>query len=222
MHQTRTKSLIHPFVTLFHFKKSLLENKGKFSLMSSYKGFQQTVSSELIKLAQKGDMKALEEIYSTYSDACYNLALRISGQPNMAQDILQDSFLKIINKISKFRSEGSFAGWIRQIVAREAIDHIKKGQRFQLVGDQEVLPAETPDLLSSQWMDVCRDLDTLTSKLSSTTRAVLFLHEVEGYNHAEIGRMFKKSESFSKVTLNRAYKALRKMTLKQEAAHAFK
>lgn len=188
--------------------------------MSSYQGFQQELSRQLIQQAQKGDMKALEQIYNTYGDTCYNLALRICGQPTMAQDILQDTFLKIINKISSYRADGSFAGWIRQIVARETIDHIRKNNRFQLVGEQDFIFEDSPDVLSGHWIDICRDLEHLTSKLSVKARAVLFLHEVEGYNHAEIGRLFNKSESFSKVTLKRAFATLRAITLKQETENA--
>jgi RNA polymerase sigma-70 factor (ECF subfamily) len=179
-------------------------------------GFQQQLPNEVIRQAQAGDMLAFETIYNTYANACYSLALRISGNAALAQDIVQEVFIKIINKISSFRNEGYFAGWVRRIVANETINRIKSETRLHLVGEEEALNCPSGDLFEQDWLSACRDLDTLVTKLSATSRAVLLLHEVEGYSHKEIAELYGKSESFSKVTLSRAYASLKKIVLKQE------
>jgi RNA polymerase sigma-70 factor (ECF subfamily) len=76
-------------------------------------------------------------------------------------------------------------------------------------------------LFNYNWLESCRDIESLTCQLSNTNRAVLLLHEVEGYSHKEIAKLFDKSESFSKVALSRAYAALRQIVAKQEPIDAF-
>lgn len=185
-------------------------------------GFQQQVTKELIKQAQTGDMLAFEKIYKTYASACFQLAFRISGNKILAQDIIQEVFIKVINKITDYRDEGNFAGWIRRITSNETINRIKSENRLHLVGEELSETYPSNDLFDHDWLSACRDLERLLSQLSTTSRAVLLLHEVEGYKHKEIAQIFEKSESFSKATLSRAYASLRKIILKQEQKNAFK
>jgi RNA polymerase sigma factor (sigma-70 family) len=185
-------------------------------------GFQQQVTKELISQAQSGDMLAFEKIYNTYANACFQLAFGISRNRTLAQDIVQEVFIKIINKIADYRDEGNFAGWIRRITSNETINRVKSESRLHLIGGEMSESCPSNDLFDHNWLSVCRDLDGLLKQLSTTSRAVLLLHEVEGYSHKEIARIFEKSESFSKTTLSRAYTSLKKIVLKQEQKNAFK
>jgi len=177
--------------------------------MPSDTGFSIEVPQEVVRQAQAGDINAFEEIYNTYSKACYLLAWRISGNEQVAQDLVQDTFIKVMNKINKYRFDGLFAGWLRQITVREAINKIKAETKLHLITEEEIHHEKCKDLFNYDWLDSCHDLEVLTRQLSKTARAVLFLHEVEGYNHKEIASFFNKSESFSKVTLSRAYNTLK-------------
>ena len=174
-------------------------------------GFAKSVSTQVIKLAQKGDRSAFETIYQTYATACFNLAFRICRDRLMAEDIVQTSFIKVIKKIQQFNHQGAFAGWLKRIVSNESINRIRAESRMMLVEDEEDLKVDQESLFTSNWAITAHDLDGLLQSLSETARAVLLLHEVEGYNHQEIADMFGKSESFSKVTLSRAYKHLRSL-----------
>jgi RNA polymerase sigma-70 factor (ECF subfamily) len=138
----------------------------------------------------------------------------------MAQDIVQNSFITIMKAVTNFRGDGSFAGWIRRIVANETINKIRQQRRLQLVSDEHLPEFESNNLFDGNWLDSCRDLEYLLTRLKSEARAVLLLHEIEGYNHREIAEMFGKSESFSKVTLSRAYSQLKQVAKQQEATHA--
>ena len=192
--------------------------------MTTKTGFAQEVPQELIRLAKDGDYDAFEQIYKIYADASYNLALRYCGQSATAQDVVHEAFIKLINRIDSYRGDGSFAGWLRRIVTHEAINRIRANSRIHLVGEDELVTSESPNLFDQNWLEACRDLDKLTGQLSETARAVLYLHEVEGYSHKEIADLFDKSESFSKVTLSRAYSALKKMveSAQLEQHNAFK
>jgi len=189
--------------------------------MPKITGFSVEVSLDVIRQAQQGDIDAFEQIYHTYAEACYSLSWRICGQEVMAQDLVQDVFIKVINKINNYRADGVFAGWLRKIVVREAINKIKAETKLHLVTDDDLSQQECTDLFDCNWLESCLDLETLTNQLSVTSRAVFMLHEVEGYNHKEIANFFNKSESFSKVTLSRAYIALRQSVTSQESTNAF-
>jgi len=183
-------------------------------------GFQQQISKELIAKAQTGDMFALEQIYKLYAGACYSLAYRICGKQSLAQDVVQEVFIKVINKIDEYRNDGSFSGWIRRIVANESINRVKSEKRLHLVDNDETENIPSQDLFGFEWLSACKDLDVLLTTLTTTSRAVLWLHEVEGYNHKEIAQFYDKSESFSKTTLSRAYLSLRKKLLAKEPKNA--
>ncbi len=122
--------------------------------------------------------------------------------------------------IGSYRNKGSFPGWIRRIVANETINRIKSESRLKLVTEETNFEPESENLFDHNWLSACRDLDNLLSHLSVTARAVLLLHEVEGYSHFEIAQLYEKSESFSKVTLSRAYNKLRQVAQEQDKSYA--
>ncbi|KGJ98035.1 RNA polymerase sigma factor [Thalassotalea sp. ND16A] len=190
--------------------------------MSFKSGFSVEISVDLLTQAKAGNINAFEAIYQTYSGACYALAWRVTGQEALAQEVVQESFIKVFRKIQQYRLQGPFAGWLRQIVVREAIDKIKLETKLGRTSDEELAQTASNDLFDFNWLESCIALEQLTQDLSVTSRAVLFLHEVEGFSHNEIGVFFNKSASFSKVTLSRAYKSLKQRALKQELNNAFK
>lgn len=178
--------------------------------MTNNSGFKKVLPLSLVKRAQDGDIEAFEVIYQTYADACYSLAYRICGQTALAQDIVHDSFVKVMKNIHQYRFQGVFVGWLRQVVTRETINRIKQQNNVSWC-DDEVNDFESDDLFTHDWLEACHDLDKLLSKLTEVSRAVIWLHEVEGYTHQEIGDLFERSESFSKVTLSRAYSKLKQL-----------
>lgn len=187
--------------------------------MSEYNGFGQQIDKSLITKAQTGDSVAMETIYRTYAKPCYLLAMRLTTNPTASQDIVHEVFLKVIRKIAQFNATGNFAGWVRQIAANESIDFLKRNSRIQeQAGLNEDI--ESSEHFESQWWDTIKDLDKLTSKLSDSARAVLFLHELEGFSHKEIAALFGKSESFSKQSLSRAFNQLKNMSEIKEISNA--
>ena len=71
-----------------------------------------------------------EELYRRFSPRMYAVCLRYAGNAEEAEDILQDGFIKIFNKLGSFRSEGSFEGWIRRIIVHTCINFLKKYKKF--------------------------------------------------------------------------------------------
>lgn len=150
-------------------------------------------------------MDACASIYRRYGTACFNLALRILGERAAAEDVVQEVFLKMINTLSGFRGEAPFGVWLKRMTANATIDTLRAGQRFA-DEDPEALFAA----MASRTADADARVDawSLLMRLPPRARAVLVLHELEGYTHKELSELFGQSESYSKSILARALKKL--------------
>ena len=187
--------------------------------MNEYSGFAQKIAQSIISDAQTGDLNAMETIYRTYGEACNKLAFRITGSQQACEDIVHEVFIKIMNRINKYSNSGTFSGWIRTIAVNESINYIKKNSKhLDLLELEDNLRSN--DLFENKWWDACSDLSKLTKRLSDDARAVLYLHEIEGYSHKEIGKLFNKTESFSKQSLSRALTQLKNMNAIKEVKNA--
>src|SRR5262252_3881909 len=85
---------------------------------------------ELIEACQKGDYDAFRSLFEANRDRVYSVALRYSGNPAVAMDIAQESFLKALSGIQEFRSESGLESWLYRIVVNTCLDHQRKGRRL--------------------------------------------------------------------------------------------
>jgi RNA polymerase sigma factor (sigma-70 family) len=163
-----------------------------------------TEADATIALAKKGDPVALEALYRAYSGQVYNLARRICRTTEDAEDVLQETFFEVCRSIRNYRGDGSLWGWIRSVASSKALMRLRRNKyrETDLLND-ELSPAR--DASPALKMD----LESALNRLSETARAVVWLHDVEGYTHDEIGTQMGKSTSFSKSQLARAHKRLR-------------
>ncbi len=168
-------------------------------------GFAQQVDAMILVRAQRGDMQAFASIYSTYGRACYGLALRLTTNAAQAEDLVQEVFLKLIENIRSYRGDAPFGAWLKRLTVNAAIDLLR--QRKRLVdGDPDVLFAdiETAEVSAAENVDAW----AILRRLPPRARAIVVLHQVEGYTHAEIATLFGQSESYSKSILSRALQRL--------------
>ena len=115
-----------------------------------------TIDPAFVRAAQRGDMKAHEIIYRQFADPVYTLALRMTGSPTVADDILQESFVEVLRGIAKFRGEASLATWIRRIAVSRCLMHMRAAWNrrrllfSEIVGDEGTFEIrareETPEL----------------------------------------------------------------------------
>ena len=176
----------------------------------------------LVARAKSGDLEALEALYRAFETPVYNLALRMLRRPEDAEDVLQETFLEVVRSIKQYRGEGHLWGWIRQIAASKALMRIRRNQ----VRDTDELHEESVAAgagagagagAEAGGLSARIDLERAFEHLSETSRAVVWLHDVEGYTHEEIAGLMNKSVSFSKSQLARAHIRLRRM-LDEEGA----
>lgn len=162
--------------------------------------------AEEVARAQAGDLEALERVYRAYRAPVYNLGRRICGNEEDAEDVLQETFLEVCRSIGKFRGDGSLWGWVRQVAVSKALMLLRRDRHRaarSLNGDDNLMGRLPPE------PTVPIDLESALQRLSPLTRAVLWLHDVEGYTHEEIGELMGKTASFSKSQLSRAHRRLR-------------
>lgn len=186
-----------------------------------YQRFQQFVADELVRDAQQGSNLAHTEIYGLYSQAVFTLAHGICRNPQCAEDVLHNTFVKLMNKIQTFKFQAPFGMWLRQIAVNESLMHLRKQKKHSLTisTDEyegfEDLAIENVEPTTHAYVDSARqhtqhmDLDTILAALPDNVRTILWLKEVEGYTHQEIADLMGKTPSYSKSVTARAYKFLR-------------
>ncbi len=158
----------------------------------------------VVPRAIAGDPAAQEAIYRAYEAPVYNLARRICRTVEDAEDVLQETFLEVFRSLRRFRGNGSLWGWIRTIAASKALMRLRRN-RYR---DADEL-AEDPPARRQEDTALRMDLEAALERLGTTTRAVVWLHDVEGYTHEEIAAMMDRTASFSKSQLSRAHARLR-------------
>src|SRR6266487_196164 len=163
------------------------------------------VPDVLVARAQAGDEAALEALYRAFETPVYNLVRRILRRPEDAEDVLQETFLEIVRNIKQYRGEGHLGGWIRRIATTKALMRIRREQ----VREMDSLD-EGPGK-PGMHVGANIDLERAFEHLSETSRAVVWLHDVEGYTHEEIAEQMGRTVSFSKSQLARAHARMRRM-----------
>ena len=166
--------------------------------------------SDLIEGCIRGDRKMQHELYNRFASKMYGVCLRYAGNAEEAEDILQEGFIKVFNKIGSFRSEGSFEGWIRRIFVNTAIEHFRKKIYLQPITDYE------EDTVEGKYLSVLdslaeKDIIQLVQQLSPGYRTVFNMYVVEGYTHKQIAEALNISEGTSKSQLSRAKLILQDM-----------
>lgn len=167
----------------------------------------------IVRRAARGEPKAHEIIYRAFATPVYSLCLRFTRVPAQAEDLLQETFIEVMRSIGRFRGEAPLGAWIRRIAVSKALMFLRSAwhSRGQSLDDEweERLPGLADNHGVSRHPDAALDLDYALGQLPDVARAVVWLHDVEGYTHREIAEFMGKTESFSKSQLSRAYQRLR-------------
>lgn len=169
---------------------------------------------ELIRACKQEDREAQGLLYERYANKMFAVCMRYSNSREEAEDVLQDAFMKIFDKISYFRGEGSFEGWMRRIMVNTALrSKDKRSLKFE-PGNLDDAPEQSVDAGVIGKMNV-KEIMNLIGKMPEGYRLVFNLNAVEGYNHKEIGEILGINESTSRSQFARARKYL--MGLMQQA-----
>jgi RNA polymerase sigma factor (sigma-70 family) len=163
------------------------------------------VPADLLTRARIGDRAAHAQLYALFAGSVFTLARRMLASSTLAEDVLQETFVEVLCKIGSFRGDAEVGTWIKRIAINKCLMHVRSSwvARRGPVGD-EPAAEERSGALDDQ-MALERALD----RVPDVARAVVWLHDVEGYTHGEIGRLMGRTASFSKSQLARAHERLR-------------
>ncbi len=159
----------------------------------------------LVQRAAQSDREAQKALYDRMAPRMLAVCRRYVRDLHFAEDVMVEGFVKVFGRLDQFRFEGSFEGWVRRIMVREAIDFLRKKQFVVL---DEALPdrAASEDGISD-FLALDR-IERLIDELPDGYRMVFVLYAIEGYRHAEIADLLDITESTSKSQLFKARKLL--------------
>jgi RNA polymerase sigma-70 factor (ECF subfamily) len=179
------------------------------------------VPAALLARARGGERAAFEQLYRWFERPVFTLALRLCGDREEASDVLQDTMLRLFDRIGDYRADSGapFWGWLRQVAVNEALMRMRRakargGAPLELP-DDDGLPDDLPP--PSAAADAAT-LQRALARLPAATRSVLWLYHAEGYTHEEIAALMARTPSFSKSQLARGGRRLR--ALLEEPVHA--
>jgi RNA polymerase sigma factor (sigma-70 family) len=165
---------------------------------------------QIIKLCARHDRKAQQELYDRYSHLLFAICLRYASDRAEAEDILQESFLKIFFNIKDFTGSGSFTGWLRKVTVNTAITHYHKNLKYRYHTDiEEFVSVETGVNSFEEDFFTSDELFKVLNELPAGFRMVFNLYAVEGYKHKEIAEILGIDTSTSKSQYSRAKAAIR-------------
>jgi RNA polymerase sigma-70 factor (ECF subfamily) len=166
-----------------------------------------------VSRAREGSAEAREAIYRAFEAPVRSLARRLVPGSAQAEDLAHDVFVEVLTSLGQYEGRGSFAGWVRTITVRRCLMYLRspwrRALRWARAADDDGREA-APSAASATAGDAL-DLERALARLPDTARAVVWLHDVEGYTHAEIGALFGGTASFSKSQLARAHARLREL-----------
>jgi len=172
---------------------------------------------EIISGCIQQDRRAQEELFKLFYGKLLGVCMRYATDRDTAEEMLQEGFIKIFDKLEAFDYKGSFEGWMRRIVANTAIDHIRKSKKNPILTDNDEdfkLGAVNP-MIDSEEMESLEIRAEMAVEaiqhLSPAYRAVFNLYVMEEYTHKEIGEILGISEGTSKSNLAKAKQNLQKL-----------
>lgn len=164
-----------------------------------------------LRRARAGDAVAQRSIYSALAQPVYTLLRRLVLRPAVAEELLQEVFLEVLRNLGAYRGAGSFAGWVRSIAVSKALMHLRSPWHGQLLPEDAQGARTDQAVPHGEGVDWGSDLERALNGLPDLSRSIVWLHDVEGYTHAEIARLYDRTASFSKSQLARAHAALREV-----------
>lgn len=166
---------------------------------------------EVIAGCRRGEDDAFRALFEAHKDRVYSIALRYSGDEAAAMDIAQETFLKLLSSIHKFRGEAGFDSWLHRVVVNTCLDYQRRNRKLlPFLGElleAASAPAESA-LHKLMRREVEQDVQRIVGRLPAEQRMVVVLRYTEGLSYDEIGRILGCSAGTVASRLSRAHKVL--------------
>ena len=162
-----------------------------------------------IKQILKGNKQAYADIINKYKNPLYATILRMTKNPQAAQDLLQEAFIKVYKQLPKYDQKGSFKSWLYKVAINHCLDTLrKKSLPLEEIVDEQLINDMSPEVVFLK-KEKSRELERLIGQLPELERLVLLLRYANECSYVEIGDMLGISLSDVRNKLHRAKKKLR-------------
>ncbi|OYU94659.1 MAG: hypothetical protein CFE21_15390 [Bacteroidetes bacterium B1(2017)] len=172
--------------------------------------------SELIAACLKRNSKAERLLWDTYAPKLFGVCRRYCPIRTEAEEVLQEGFIKIFDKLSQYKQNGSFESWLRKIMINTALTQLRLNKKYTFELDvnelTEVFLTDTDPLKQLE----AKQLMNLIQTLPYPQQSVMNLFSIDGYSHKEIAELLGITEASSRVLLHRA-----KAKLIEQSAHNY-
>jgi RNA polymerase sigma factor (sigma-70 family) len=165
---------------------------------------------EIIAGCKTGSHKSYEALYKRFYRTLLVIAMRYTKTRDEAEDILQDSFVKVFHNIQSYNGKGSFEGWIKRIVQNTAINYYRSRLKFQ-PGENEIEEQGDDSFEKIMGSMDARNIIAILNNMPEGYRLLINLYAIDGYSHSEIASMLGISTGTSKSQLFKAKKYLREL-----------
>ena len=173
----------------------------------------QNSDHELIRRILAGDVQAERSLYDAHVDRIYRLACRMTGDPVLAEDLTQDTFVRAFGRLADFRGDGPFGGWLHRVATSVIFSALRKRKRvleFESAEEDLSVYGQTETARDPHLRD---RLDQAVASLESNHRLVFVMHDLEGYTHQEIAQAMGTPVGTAKARLSRARTKLKNLLL---------
>ena len=165
---------------------------------------------DLVRRASAGEVGAFEQLYRRHAGRVHGAVWRLSGMnPSRAEDLTQEAFVRAWQKLDSFRFESAFSTWLHRLAVNVALMDLRKRNPEESADDATLEAATEP--VAAFCAGERADLEQAIAKLPPRARAVLVLHDIEGWKHEEISRELGMAVGSSKAQLHRARRLLKRM-----------
>jgi RNA polymerase sigma-70 factor (ECF subfamily) len=167
-------------------------------------------AGDLIARCQAGDVEAFEALYRQHAARLYTLACRMAGSPEDGEDLLQEIFLQVHRKLGSFKGDSAVGTWLYRLALNHCLDFVRSRQA-KMNKLTETLDADTSfEPTARRDTPIARlDLERAVERLPEGCREAFVLHDVEGFDHKEVGRLLGIAEGTSKSQVFKARMKLR-------------
>jgi RNA polymerase sigma-70 factor (ECF subfamily) len=165
---------------------------------------------DLIRGCVAQNRSCQRELYERFSQKMFAVCLRYTGDYHTAEDLLQEGFVKVYQKVHMFRFEGSFEGWLRRVFVNLSIEHHRRSVHLYPITEVQQTERDVVDNYVVEHLSAA-DLMQMVQTLSPGYRTVFNLFAVDGYSHKEIAERLGITEGTSKSQLARARMLLQQM-----------
>ena len=165
---------------------------------------------DLVTRCQAGDQGAFETLYRQHAARIYTLACRMGGSAEDGEDLLQEIFLQAYRKIGTFKGDASIGTWLYRLALNHCLDYVRSRRaRMNTITDTLDADASMEPLARRETPIARLDLERAIERLPDGCREAFLLHDVEGFDHKEVGAMLGIAEGTSKSQVFKARTKLR-------------